>query len=473
MIFTRLQIGAFMAVLAGTAWRIYPNAYMQARMYRDQGDRSVAIALYKRYLREHPDDKAATLGLVAAYEAAGRPEDAIGPLESFYEHRRGDMDTGGDLIGLLERSGDFTKADDFRWRLIDDLRELPAAGRAGLDAVLYEALQRAVAAQDDERALRAMALLATLSNDGAAYRDQMVRLLLARGLLDRALAVLRGEERRDPRNADLRVTVARVLTAKGDRAGAFAEIADGLHALPYDPDLLGERAHMLMVDKQWTRAEPDLRTLLRIQPKEDAWQGDLATCLIESGRFDEGLAILDRRRELAPGDARKWWDVIYAYADHGRHAEAAARLETFVARFPSDPDGFDMLVHEDQQAGRPDLAITALERRVQSHPRDTERRKTLIQMLIDQERIPEALAQAKALLAEAPADPAAWMQTASLYHVLRDEKGAAALLERYHALYPDDADAMEELADIYNQLGETDKAISLLQAYFGADGGAR
>jgi tetratricopeptide (TPR) repeat protein len=466
MIFSRVKITAFLALMLVTGWLLYPTEYMRGRMYRDHGDRTESVRLFRSFLRRRPGHKGATMGLVAALEAAGRPDEAVQPLLDFYRLRRGDLESGQAAIGLMERVQRPGDADDFRWELIEDMRLLPPPGRKRIEQVLFEALQRAVAAQDDERALKALSILAAHSPEGASFRDQMVRLLLSRGLLERALAVLREELRAAPKNADLLRVIVRIHRAMGNAGAALGDIATGLGHVPDHVGLLADRADMMMEAKRWTDAEADFRTLMRLEPAEEAWPHELARCFLEGGRFADGIAQLEAIRDRDPADPKRWWAIVYAYTDRGMNAEAVPALERLRARFPDDLHALDALVYTHQQLGRNGLAVRLLEARARRAPGDLERRKTLIWLLVDDERLNDAAAHVEAIIARAPGDAQAWLQGAYLRETVGDTAGAIALYERYLKLFPEDDKSLEKLAGLYAASGRRKDAIDVLKAWF-------
>lgn len=466
MIFSWLQVALFLAAMGTAGWLLYPDEYMQARMYRDLNDRSQSVALFRRFLEKHPGHKAATLGLVASLEAAGRPDEALEPLMAFYRQRRGDLESGRAALALMERTQQVSQADDFRWELIEDLRLMPAPGRRRIEQVLFDALQRAVAVQDDERALKAMGLLAAHSSDGGSYRDQMVNLLLSRRLLDRALALLREEVRNAPKNAELRRMVVRIHRARGDVPAALGDIATGLAELPFNHGLLADRAALFMEAGRWKEAEPDLRTLVRLEPAEEGWPRELARCLIGEGRFADGVAVLEGVAQRNPSDRKRWWDVIYLFSDRKMYEEMAPRLQRLLARFPDDAEALDALVQTRRELGRTDLAIDLLAKRLKAAPGDLERRRSLIAFLVEEERLKEAADQVDVMLAQSPAEAAIWLEGAYLRETVGDLRGAVSLYERYLARFPDDSNSLEKLAGLYATLGERKKAIDILRGYF-------
>lgn len=469
MIFSHLRISVFLALALAAGWLLYPDDYMRGRMYRDHQDRADAIRLFKSFLLRHPGHKGATLGLVASLEAAGRPEEAVEPLLDFYRLRRGDVEAGQAAISLMENIQMVPQADDFRWELIEDMRVLPAPGRKRLEEVLFDALQRAVAAQEDERALKALSILAGHSLDGDSYREQMVRLLLTRRLLDRALAMLREEARNSPKNGELRRTIVRIHRALGNEGAALGDIATGLEVLPEYAGLISDRADIMMDGARWKEAETDLRTLMRLEPKEEAWLRKLARCFMEDGRFAEGIAQLEAVRGRDPADPQRWWDIAYAYTDRKMYAEAVPFLERLSARFPGDLDALDGLVYAQEELGRTDLAITLLEAHVRRTPGDVERRKVLISKLVDEERLKEAAAHVEAVIDRSPGDAQAWLLGAYLRQTVGDVRGAISIYERYLKLFPEDDETHAKLASLYAASGRRKDAIELLRSWFADD----
>ncbi|TBR25629.1 tetratricopeptide repeat protein [bacterium] len=466
MIFSWLQVAAFLLAMGTAGWLLYPDEYMRGRMYRDYNDRSESVALFRSFLAKHPGHKGATLGLVASLEAAGRPDEALEPLLTFYRRRRGDLETGRAALALLDRTQQLERADDFRWELIEDLRVMPAPSRRRIEEVLFEALQRAVAAQDDERALKALGILAGHSADGPSYRDQMVRLLLTRGLLDRALAMLREEVRASPKNGDLRRTIVRIQRARGDVPAALGDVAAALAVLPFHPGLIADRADIFLDGKRWREAEADLRTMMRLEPRNDTWPLELARALVEGGRFADGVAVLQSVLQRDLSDRKRWWDVVYFYTDRKMFAEAVPHLERLLARFPADAEALDALVQGHRELGRTDLAIGLLERRVRGVPGDLERRRTLISLLVEEERLKEAADHVDALLARSPAEAETWLEGAYLRESVGDVAGAVSLLERYLERFPGDDKSLEKLAALYASQGQRKKAIAILKGYF-------
>lgn len=466
MIFSKLEIALYLIAVLLMGQLLYPSEYTRGLMLRQQGDRSEAIAFFRSYLRRNPYHKGATLALAEAYEAAGRPEDAVKPMMDFYEHRRGDTDTGRALIGLLDRSGLDRRADDFRWRLVADLRAKRRVPLRVLEEILYKAYQEAAARQDDASAKRALMELASLDETDRGNRDQLLRLMLARGELDAALALLRENLKRDPRDQDLRRLIVRVHRLRGDDAAALAELEAGLRFSPETVGYLSDRASIRGARGEWELAADDYASLAKIQPAEIAWRRERGAALLKLGRVEEGIAELEAVLARLPRDRDRWWDLIYAYADNDLHDKAAGKLEAYLRLFPEDRKASDMLVHEYRLSGRVEKAIASLQRRVRTVPDDQKSRRALLSFLRDEERFADCVEHYQILLEQAPKDPALRPGLAYIQQQLGDDRAAAAAFEEQVRVFPDDKNSMDKLVSLLSSLGERDKAIRILQMHF-------
>lgn len=473
MIFSNREAAAFFAVLLLAGWALYPSEYTRGLMHREQGNRARAVEFFRDYLRRHPYHKGATLALANAYEEAGRPEEAIGPMLAFYRHRRGDAETGRAILALLARVGQAKRLAEFRWELFEDAKALPAPPRRFLEELMYKAFQEAAAAQDDKATFRALRALAELTGEGGGYQDEMLRLLMQRRQLDAAVRLLRDASRRQPSNVELRRTLSRVFRLMGDDESALAELQAATAIAPGDASLVNDRYAIFKEGKRWKEAEAELRRLIRLEPRELGWSHELAQVLFEDKRPEEALRVFEALVVRKPGERERWWTLIYALSDRGYQDRAIERTEAFLRRFPWDPEGENMLIYLLQSTGRLDRATDLLKARVAAAPRDPARRAALGSMLLEQERLAEAAEQYRVLTELQPSERENWLLLASVYQTLGDAPAAVALLERYRLRFADDAAMIELLASLYLEQGDRPKAIELLKSTFGPSGGSR
>lgn len=500
MIFSGLQLGFFFVLSATVGLLLFPSKYIRGQMHQDRGDRSEAIQFFSEYLSEHPFHRGATLALIHAYEASGRPDAAIEPLIRYYEHRRGDPEAAYRALDLMRHAGMQDKADDFLLRFADEVRRSPGIDRARLEETLFQAYQRALAVMDDKRIVEFLSALRYWSLDKTAYRDELLRHHLARRSYDRAISLLKEEIAHHPEAVDPRLLIARVERLRGRPDRAVAELTTGIGLVPEERRLLADRAEVLVSLKRWAEAAEDYRRLTGLAPREPAWRRELAHCLNQSDRFPEGIAILEEMHREAPNDKERWMAVVYAYADRkmlkeanewmaryvekfpndkqrlmdlvytnieaGQDEEATRYLEQVTARFPEDLQALDALISQYEKTGRLEDAIDALKRYVARAPSDVPHRRALGDLLSQEDRTDEAIAAYEALVGLAPGHGDYRLFLAYLHENRRDFAKAAAVYEDYVALFPLDGKAVDKLAHSYLGLGLKDKAIQVLQDYF-------
>lgn len=500
MIFSWAQVSAFFAVTALTGLLLFPSKYIRGQMHQERGDRSLSIRYFNEFLSERPFHRGATLALIRAYEASGRPDAAVAPLIRYYEHRRGDAEAAYRALDLMRHAGMHEQADDFLLRFFDDVRQAPGIDRARLEETLFQAYQRALAVMDDKRIVEFLSALRFWSADKTGFRDELLRHLLARRRYDRAIALLKEEIAHAPEAVDPRRLIARVERVRGRPERAAAELSAGLVILPTERNLRADRAEVLVSMQRWAEAAEDYRRLSELEPGEAAWRRELAQCLNQSGRFSEGIAILEELHRAAPGDKSRWMAVIYAYTDKkmrpeanawmkryvenfpgdkarwmdlvytsidaGRDEEASAHLEKLVARFPDDLSALDALIYQYEKTGRLEEAIDSLKAYVAKAPRDIAHIRALGDLLSQEDRTDEAIDQYRTLVSLAPDNRDYRLFLAYLHENRRDFKNSAAVYEEYVARFPDDEKAVDKLAGAYLDLARKDKAIQVMKDYF-------
>lgn len=465
MIFRWSQVVSFFAALAVVGWLVFPSEYFRGQMHRDEGDRSLSIAFYSDYLSRHPYHKGAMHALAQAYENAARPEEAAALLEAFYRHRRGDGEAGREVLDILDRAKMTEIAKAFRWELFADLKALPVVDKNQLEGLLYEAFQQATTQQDAAGVDKALQALSELGGSGRGYREELLRHLLSRRDFSKALAFLKDEAARKPRDPEPRRMLVRVHRFMNDQSGALASAQEGLRAFPNDPELLSERVDIRFKMNRCSEAIPDLKTLMALQPKNSSWSGNLGACLVKTGRLIEGIRVYEESLKGDPSDEQRWRTVIFAYSDHGLHPEAAAWLERYLKKFPDSAFGLDLLVYEYEIMDRRDEAANLLRRHLARHPKDPARLRALASLMFNANRYEQAAAAYEALIALQPQDKQAWNDLIHLHNDHRAFPEMAAVLKRYRKRFPDEPNATDQYVYVLRRLGQRAKAVSVMRDY--------
>ncbi|MFO7610439.1 MAG: hypothetical protein R6X35_14835 [Candidatus Krumholzibacteriia bacterium] len=135
--------------------------------------------------------------------------------------------------------------------------------------------------------------------------------------------------------------LAAVLEARGDPDGAGRVLADGLVALGRAPGLHGKLAAGALAAGDPVAAEPHLRAVLELRPRDADALHNLAVLRGGRGAPADLAAAEDLARRLVaahPDDPRGWNDLGILLARTGRSVEAAAVFRQGLARVPGDPD---------------------------------------------------------------------------------------------------------------------------------------
>ncbi|OGR97702.1 MAG: hypothetical protein A2V88_03405 [Elusimicrobia bacterium RBG_16_66_12] len=469
MIFSWPQVAAFFGALVVAGWLVYPSEYFRGQMFRDEGSRSRSIAFFKDYLGRHPFHKGATRALATAYEAAGRPEEGVSLLQAFYRHRRGDAESGRHVLDYMESAGLAEAASAFRRELLADLKDRPSADRRWLEGIMYEDFQQAVLAQDDAKAKSALEALAEVAAEGSSFRDEILRRLLARRDFAAALAMLKEQAAREPGNAEPRRMIVRVRRLMNDRPAALAAIQEGLGRFPNDAWFLAERVDLHMERKACQDALPDLKTLMSLQPEEMSWPREIGSCLVGSGKVREGVRFFERMLQSDPSDKASWWNVVYAYSDHGMYGDSSAWLEKFLQRFPDDAAGLDMLVYEYEVMERPDGALKALDRHLASAPGNLKRAKQRASLLVQEDRYPASAQAYEALIPRVKDEQELrqlWNNLIYQYESHGDYAKERDAVERFLRRFPGDGKGYDKLFSLNKRQGRRDQAIDAFKDYF-------
>lgn len=288
-----------MEKLAGVDTALPEAQYAAAMLWQRAEHGAKALAAAERALALRPDYPQAEFARVRALTSVGRRGEAL------------------DLSAKLAATGDPFMQLAHAWQLLGEERRDDAAA-------LFDEIRRAGSGASADAA----SALASIAIDEERFDE-------AERLVDDAA--------RDPEQAaGARWQRARIAELRGDEAGA-ARLYQGIDT---GPRALGAqlRAHSLLQEQ----GAPEMAELL-INDYLDATPGDtvdvvsgVAANLVEAGRGGEAIALVDRARELLPGDS-----LLLARAflleRLDRVPEAVADMRKVAERRPDDPTALNAL----------------------------------------------------------------------------------------------------------------------------------
>jgi predicted Zn-dependent protease len=234
-----------------------------------------------------------------------------------------------------------------------------------------------------------------------------------------------------------------------------------------------------------------LAALARAHPRVPAVTWELAQAASEAGQPEQAVAALESLTRQLPAIADGWlmlgrelrklgrdeaaWraelaGINAATADpelltaatamnEGRLEDSAAILSARLARTPEDAPARRMLGEICWRRGDMVAAITEVERAVATTPGFDLAREFLIRLLMQSNRLPEALAHAETLGASPVKSPGHALIKASILVRLGDQEGARVLYERLLAAQPAQPQVWQNLGHVLKTLGRQTEAV--------------
>lgn len=322
-------------------------------------DRQTLETLEKA-LEQSPNSRGLQVQLASAYLQAGSPAKAV---------------------ALLRRGGAGEKVDPRREALLVQaltLAEGPAAGRAQVQSMLAahgtEPAIASVAAGfyartgelDKGRALLDEALAKNPKQPELLFALARVewtarRIDAARSALQKLIAV-------DPANAAAQLTLVELDLAQGNTAGAVTRLESMHQADPkaVEPPLLLARLALAKDDAK--RADAYVDAALRAAPKRADVLNSAGLLYLESGRFDQALAMFQDGTVSDASNPVLWLNLGRAQLGLNRHGPARESLQKALSLQPDWLPAVGALSFLEVQEGNGAAALNRLAALKRAHP---------------------------------------------------------------------------------------------------------
>lgn len=417
-----------------------------------------ALADEAHTLLEHwPEDTQVLISAGAAFQAAGKPEQAERLYRRLLELRPGDAATRNNLASCLLERGRSDEALTIWRELAQDTaqtREIRAAAALNRVRALLRRGEQA-AAEEECRAL------CEARPDNDAARRMLAQVRAARGDVRAGLEQAHKALKADPGEAQNWLRLA-ALTAKGGDPDAALDLLErgadkARNPLPVRRELVsawlqrGQEAHAAAALAQWTADCPD----------EAEYPLLLGRLHAARSRFDQALRCFEEaeRRDWKGGGLA----LVRFWESRDELEKARAKAREMRDRDPSILLHHGLYAEVCHSMGDYDAALAACEAGLARDPSEYTLASQKVRMLIVRERFDEAIACAEALAAAKPLPRNRFLLLAAL----RQSNRPQAVLEaaaRYHAEAPDDPVWTQEYAaalDLNNRLPD---AVALLEA---------
>jgi tetratricopeptide (TPR) repeat protein len=175
---------------------------------------------------------------------------------------------------------------------------------------------------------------------------------------DEAIKILMGVTAEDPRDIEAVMALGNIQRGRKKFADCVATYSQGIDILPKATDkntwvyyyyrgICEER------DKQWNKAEADMRKALDLQPEQPHVLNYLGYSWIDQGiNLDEGMKMIKRAVDQRPDDGYIVDSLGWAYYRIGNYEDAVKNLERAIDLKPEDPTINDHLGDAYWRVGR-------------------------------------------------------------------------------------------------------------------------
>ncbi|MSP98558.1 MAG: glycosyltransferase family 41 protein [Betaproteobacteria bacterium] len=370
------------------------EALQKAFELQQAGYLSESKSIYKRMLRNEPDNHVAMHHLGILYERMGDVAEAEKLLRRAASIDPGNVTYLLNLGVVLKRSGKVSAAIEYYEQALsrdgNNVEALNNMGSAlqqmGRLEEAVEHFQKALALRHDhfpsrlnlgtslhalgrleeaERELAKAILAAPQDPDGHVNRALVLR---GQERLDDAETALREALRLDPQHPSAHNTLGLVYVARGDPENARACFEAALRIRPGYSIARANLATALAQSGRTSDAIECFQEALALLPDDLHVMINLGNTLRAAGRIDESMQLLEQAVKTNPGSSLARNSLGVTLLAGGFHVKARHQFEKSIEVHPEDASAHNNLGNYHRVAGDPDRAIACFRRAVELNP---------------------------------------------------------------------------------------------------------
>jgi tetratricopeptide (TPR) repeat protein len=463
-----------------------------ARMYEKSGNTEGTVDLLQRMITIQPDNQTNRNRLAAYYHAKGKKDEAVQVLRDSISANQGSSDPKLALVEYLGK--DKSTREQAEKELQKFVKENPD------DYKLQFALAKIYLAT--KRVDEAKSLYQSISDedkdgkDGAAARTKIAGLLMMEKKLDEAKALVDGVLAADPKNKDALLTRSAISLASDDPDKGIADLRTLLGEDPGHVKGLRLKARAHLSKKEIALARESLEAAIQVSPQEAAANFELAQLLVQTGKPDDAIAVLEKMQKFAPDHAgimlgiakiytaqRKWDEVVKiskemqikhpkkatGYYYHGLALQGSGKLNDSVdlleRSLKISPNAVEPLIAVAKSwlaLKQPDKSLERVQQAIAHNSENFLAYNLKGEILVTQKRLDEAAAAFQKASEINPKWAVPYSNLAKLSLVEKDVAKAITILEQGHQNTKDLKLAIE-LASIYDSNNDEAKARELYE----------
>ncbi len=339
-------------------------------LYADLGDMDKAIAMAKKGIEDHPKNIGIHLLLARMYEKGGNTQGTVDLLKKMIDLQPENQTNRNRLAAYYLAKGKKAEAEKV---LRDAIAANPDSADAKLALIEYLGKDKATLEQaikelesfvkdsPDEyelqfalakiyfgtgRAEEARGIYQSISDndgdgkDGAAARTKLAGMLMVDKKLDEARAMLDGVLADDPKNKDALLTRAAASLASDDPDKGIADLRTLLAEDPGHVKGLRLKARAHLAKKEIALARESLEAAIQASPQEATANFELAQLLLQTGKPDDAIAVLEKMQKFAPDHVGILLGLAKIYASQRNWGEVAEVAQQMRAKQPDKAMGY-------------------------------------------------------------------------------------------------------------------------------------
>jgi len=423
------------------------NAYMQlGEVYSACKLHDKAIEAYKKAIELAPGESWYRRRLTAAYEAAGKVEEA----DALYE-KTTDSSRIYERMRAYQQRGDLDK-------LLEFVRQV-------MKSSVHEGMKRSA-------------------------QSQLVRASQQQGKSGELITLLQEDIKERPDDTVSYKMLGQVYSRKNSRAEAIEMYEKVIELTPDDGDAYRELGQLYSRQRMHNEAISTYKKAIELKPDESYLYSSLARAYANTGQTDEILKLADALKERSRDGysysqlgevymaARLYDEAIEAYRkavklspeSHYRSRLAQAyeqagkpeEAETMYEK-TTDPDMLRQRMRTLSQQGNLETLLEIGKRILSSGAQPRQKRNTiqqLVQGYSRQNKLAELATVFQERLAENPQDASTYSALGQIYMRQRNQPKATEMYEKATILAPNDDDAQSNLGQLYQSQRMYQKAIA-------------
>ncbi len=274
--------------------------------------------------------------------------------------------------------------------------------------------------------------------------------------IDEAIAI-------DPKRGDAVAMKGQIKVLAGDLPAGLALMDQAVSVTPDMSAIRLERANLFMNMNQNAKAQADVDTVLKAEPRNAPAIYLNGVLLVRAGKYPEADAELTKLGAASQLFPRALYFEALAKANSGQTEQAVDAANRYIARNPGDPEAVRLLARIEIGAKRPERAIDILKKTIDAGVRDPETLDLLGRAYAAAGQKPQAAESFQKAAEAAPKDAAILTNLAASKMQLGDTTGASTALERSLEIAPNQSTAGEALVASALSSGDVERAKAALE----------